>query len=87
MPLTEDERDHYNSDPKALEWAREIVQRRVNHYRKWEAEAKAQGSDTESQWRRVANILEMDFIGGSGCTIAGFDQRKPKFTSILRKKG
>jgi hypothetical protein len=69
----------FDADPAALAWARAAVQRRVDHYRKFEAQARERGDEERaSQWRKHANLLRMDFIGGEGCVIAAFDERRPQ---------
>ena len=68
----------FDTDPEALAWARAAVQRRIDHYRGFEAQARDSGGDEQaSRWRRVANLLHMDFVGGTGCVIAAFDERRP----------
>jgi hypothetical protein len=74
MPETAD----YNSDPAAIAWARAKIQRRADHYRDWEKQARAQGeTERANQWRMVAQCMERDFLGSGGCVIAAFD-RSPR---------
>jgi len=72
----------FDSDPDALAWARAYVQRRIIQFRQFEAKARDRGDEEmASRWRRHANLLQMDFIGGTGCVIAAFDERKPSLPS------
>jgi hypothetical protein len=73
----------YDTDPAALAWARAAVQRRIDHYRGFEAKARTSGSEERAaQWRKMANLLHMDFIGGEGCVIAAFDERRPSLPDV-----
>lgn len=68
----------YDRDPGALAWARAKIQRDIDRFRKFEAEARGRQDEAlASQWRKFANFLQMDFIGGEGCVIAAFDERRP----------
>lgn len=68
----------FESDPEALAWARSRVQGSIDKFRQFETEARNRGDeDRASQWRKFANFLQMDFIGGEGCVIAAFDERRP----------
>lgn len=74
----------YDTDPEALAWAREKVQRFIDKLRDFEAQAKAAESpEREHQWRVAANMTESYLIGGHGCVIASFDERMPTFAPIL----
>ena len=71
--------EKFGRDPEALAWARGLVQRRVDKYRKFSTEARDRGNEElAGQWRKFANLLQMEFIGGSGCSIAPFDERRPQ---------
>lgn len=68
----------YDTDPDALAWARARVQHQIDRFRRFEAQARERGDEERaSQWRKYANLLQMDFIGGEGCVIAAFDERRP----------
>ncbi len=68
----------YDRDPAALAWAREKVQREINRFRMFEEAAKERGErERASLWRKFAAFLVMEFIGGEGCNIAAFDERRP----------
>jgi hypothetical protein len=34
-------------------------------------------------WRRLANMIDMQMVGGKGCSIAAFDERLPAMTALL----
>lgn len=36
-------------------------------------------------WRQISNIIEREFIGGEGCTIAAFDERLPDLVARLEE--
>jgi hypothetical protein len=76
-------RSRYDSDPEALAWAREKIQRRIEHYRKFERQAAERGTSDPDSWRRIAWAMERDFIGGEGCVIAAFDERLPDLVKLL----
>jgi len=68
----------YGSDPEALEWARGNVERLRDRYRRFTTEARDAGRTEQAEmWRRFANLLEMQLIGGKGCVITPFDERRP----------
>lgn len=73
----------FNSDPEALAWAREGVQSMVDKLRRFEKQAREapfgdrNAEQRAHQWRVLANMLQMDMIGGKGCAIAVFDERLP----------
>lgn len=72
-----------NADPEALAWARAKVERVRDKCRRFEADARNQGrTESATQWRRFAKFLEMEFIGGKGCVIAAFDERRPAFAAL-----
>jgi hypothetical protein len=69
----------YDRDADALAWARSRVQQKIDRFRRFETQARERGNDAQaSQWRKMANFLQMDFIGGTGCPIAAFDERRPE---------
>ena len=77
--------EKFGRDPEALAWARGLVQRRVDKYRKFSTEARDRGNEElAGQWRKFANLLQMEFIGGTGCTIAPFDERRPQLPSPVQ---
>lgn len=73
-------------DPDALAWARGKVERLRDKYRRFEIQARERG-DTElaAQWRKFANLLEMELIGGKGCTITPFDERRPSLAELTEE--
>jgi hypothetical protein len=76
----------YDTDPEALAWARERVQGLIDKMRRFEEQAKhavPDAPDRARQWRVFGNLLESDFIGGSGCVIAAFDERMVQLAPIL----
>lgn len=67
----------FGSDPDALAWARGHVQRLADKFRRFEADARSDGRTGQAQqWRKFANLLDMQLIGGSGCVITPFDVRR-----------
>lgn len=74
----------YFTDPEALAWARGVVERVREKYREFERQAQSKGDiEQASQWRKFANLLDMEFIGGKGCVVAPFDERRPAFVAAL----
>jgi hypothetical protein len=74
----------FDSDPEALAWARSKIQGRADRYAEWEQKARDEGDEDKAmRWRRLKNMLHMDFIGGEGCVIAGFDERLPQLIEDL----
>lgn len=68
----------YDRDPEALAWARGHVERVIEKYRRFESEARDRGdAERASQWRKFANLLQMELVGGQGCVITAFDERLP----------
>lgn len=83
--MSESEFAKYDTDPMALEWARSHVQTLADRFRKLSAQAQASGNpDRAAQWRKFANLLEMELVGGDGCTIRPFDWRRPDFVKALQ---
>lgn len=77
----------FDFDPEALEWARNRVEQVRDKWRKFEKDAAAKG-DNEAMMRarRVANLMQMELIGGSGCVITAFDWRLPTMLEALGEK-
>jgi hypothetical protein len=73
----------YDTDPEALAWARAGVQGLVDKMRRFERQAAEQGTTDPAQWRKIANIVESHLIGGKGCVIATFDERRAKLAPII----
>jgi hypothetical protein len=74
----------FNSDPDALAWARQQIQHEIERLRKWQQKAADEGrTEQAAQWKKMANLLEMRFIGGTGCVIAAFDHRRPRMESLM----
>lgn len=68
----------FGSDPDALAWARGQVVKLRDKYREFERQAEEQGKhDLSGIWRQMANMLDMELIGGKTCVIAAFDERRP----------
>ncbi|GAA2347340.1 hypothetical protein [Dactylosporangium salmoneum] len=73
----------YDRDPEAIAWARAKVQREVDKLRGWERTAAERGNAEQSmQWRKMANLLQMRFLGTGNCVIAAFDERLPEYKAI-----
>lgn len=74
----------FDSDPEALAWARGHVEAVIEKYSNFQKEAEAKGSkDSATRWRTVVFALKREFIGGEGCVIARFDERRPNFKEVL----
>lgn len=74
----------YDRDPEALAWARAKVQREIDKLRDFERQCTDRGdAEKAAQWRKMRNLLAMRFIGGTGCVIAAFDERRPAFAVLL----
>jgi hypothetical protein len=66
----------YDRDPEALAWARGHVERVIGKYRRFETDARNRGdAEKATQWRKFANLLRMELVGGQGCVITAFDER------------
>ena len=75
----------FDRDPDAVAWARGKVVRLRDKYRGFEQSAAAAGkADQASMWRRLANMIDMQMVGGKTCSIAAFDERLPAMTELLR---
>jgi hypothetical protein len=74
----------YNTDADVLRWARGKVQREVDRFDAWARQATDNGdAEQAEQWRMMANMLRRRFIGGKGCCIAAFDERKPELARVI----
>ncbi|WP_328313125.1 hypothetical protein OG432_24600 [Streptomyces sp. NBC_00442] len=70
--------NRFDNDPDALAWAREKIQHDIDRLSRFHREATAAGKPEQGEmWRRMANHMKRTFIGGEGCTIAYFDERRP----------
>jgi len=69
-------------DPSALAWARAGVRRFIDKMRTFERQAAETGTTDPVQWRKIANLAEREFIGGHGCVIATFDERRPSLPGV-----
>jgi hypothetical protein len=68
----------YDTDPEALAWARTKVQDEIDRCRKFAESATAAGKPEQAEmWRRLANRMQRQFIGGEGCVMGYFDERLP----------
>ena len=78
----------YDTDPEALAWARSQVQRLAAKYRDFEKRCKERGDlEKAAMWRKFANLLEMELIGGKGCVITPFDERRPEMLRLMGESG
>lgn len=74
----------YDRDPEALAWARQKVQHEIDRAEKFVAQATDAGkTEAVQRWRFIANHLRNSLLGGDGCTIAAFDERRPAFTKAI----
>lgn len=71
-------------DQEAVDWARAKVVKVRDKYRAWEMKAKDEGNkERMMKWRTIANVLEMELIGGRGCVITPLDERLPEMMRLL----
>lgn len=78
----------FDRDPDAVAWARAKVVRLRDRYRGFEQSAAAAGKPEQaSTWRRLANMIDMQMVGGKGCSIAAFDERLPAMTVLMDGAG
>lgn len=75
----------FDKDPEALAWARSKVMHEIERMRRFEQQATERGSSDPTQWRRFRVMLERSFIGGEGCVIAAFDERKPGLVAAIEE--
>jgi hypothetical protein len=74
----------FDRDPEALAWARRKIQNEIDRADKFVADAKrARNEQAERTWRVIGNHLRRSFIGGTGCVIAAFDERRPDHLALL----
>lgn len=77
----------FDDDPEALAWARAKVQKQIERMADFERQAKERGGSDPDQWRKFRYLLESSFIGGTGCVVAAFDERRPVIRTAERKAG
>lgn len=74
----------FDRDPEALAWARRKIQNVIDRADKFVADAKrVRNEQAERTWRVIGNHLRRSFIGGTGCVIAAFDERRPGHLALL----
>jgi hypothetical protein len=74
----------FDRDPEALAWARRKIQNEIDRADKFVADAKrVRNEQAERTWRVIGNHLRRSFIGGTGCVIAAFDERRPDHLALL----
>ena len=67
----------FDRDPDALAWARAKAADLESKWRKFaESAAEAGHDDQANMWRYLANGVRNELIGGDGCVIAAFDERR-----------
>jgi hypothetical protein len=76
--------ERYVPDQAAVDWARAAVERvlaRMEEHHAWQEAnrplAQAQGYQMAMRW------LRRELIGGQGCVIAAFDQRRPEVEKAM----
>jgi hypothetical protein len=74
----------YDNDPAALAWARANVQRYIDQAAEFAAKRVEEGKDP-APWRQIANFMRSKMIGGTGCVIAAFDERRPAFSAAIAR--
>lgn len=68
----------YDTDPDALAWARAKVQHYIDRLAKFEEHATDSNSSNKARGLRVARrSAEQTLIGGEGCVVGAFDERRP----------
>jgi NTP pyrophosphatase (non-canonical NTP hydrolase) len=68
----------YDTDPDALAWARAKVQHYIDRLARFEEHATDSNSSNKARGLRVARrSAEQTLIGGEGCVIGAFDERRP----------
>ncbi len=73
----------YDRDPDALAWARAKVTDLESRWRKFaESAAEAGHDDQADMWRYLANGVRNELIGGDGCVIAAFDERRASLPPV-----
>lgn len=78
--MTHTDLSRFDRDPEALAWARAKVQAEIDRCKQFHASATASDKPEQAEtWRRLANRMRRQFIGGEGCTIAAFDERRPEW--------
>ena len=74
----------FDRNPETIAWARAKIQRELDKLRGWEKTAVERGNEAQSaQWRKMANLLQMRFLGTGNCVIAAFDERLPEYKAML----
>ena len=77
----------FDDDPEALAWARAKVERVIDQMADFERQARERAGSDPEQWRRFRYLLTSRFIGGEGCVIAAFDERRPVIRAAERAAG
>ncbi len=75
--MTTTDLSRFDSDPDALAWARQHVQRAIDRARQFDTEAAGRDDTPCFTWAHIARYMEQKLIGGQNCVIAAFDERKP----------
>ena len=85
----------FDLDPEALAWARQKVERVIDRYHRLSEQAQTGAERARTvedvitemalaeKWRIRANLLRRDLIGGQGCVIAAFDERRPNIARVI----
>jgi hypothetical protein len=67
----------FDSDPEALAWARGHVEALESRYRKFAEHVAAKGDKHNAErFTKFADRLRTELIGGRGCVITPFDERR-----------
>ena len=73
----------FDRDPDALAWARLKVKDLESRWRKFAESAADAGKDDQADmWRYLANGVRNELIGGEGCVIAAFDERRASLPPV-----
>lgn len=71
----------YDTDPAAIAWARAKVQHQLDRLAKFEEQATARGRTETARGLAIARrSTEQMLLGGQGCVIGAFDERRPEWT-------
>ncbi len=75
-----------DQDDAVLFWARTHVDKERERALKFARESAERGETDHAQfWRRYAALLSRNLIGGEGCCIAAFDERKPRLLAAIEQ--
>ena len=82
--MSNDERDRlYGSDPDALAWARERVEKALGRVEDMADHLAGKGQDDKAEgYRGAAWRVRSLLVGGEGCSVGAFDERMADFYAM-----